>query len=78
METGGRALISPGAGGLRKAFEDVADDLRNQYSIAYRTTNEERDGNWRRVRVDTPGRDLEITCRKGYFASSDDDPPAAP
>lgn len=77
-ETGGRALFTPGAGRLRRAFSDVADDLRNQYSIAYKSTNEARDGKWRRVRVDTPGRDLEITCRKGYFASSEDEPPAAP
>ena len=77
-ETGGRALFTPGAGRLRKAFGDVADDLRNQYSIAYRSTNEVHDGNWRRVRVEAPGRDFEITCRKGYFASLDDDPPAEP
>jgi len=78
-ETGGRALFTPGAGRLRKAFGDVAEDLRNQYSIAYRSTNEKRDGNWRRVRVEaSSGRDFEVTCRQGYFASSDDDPPAAP
>jgi Ca-activated chloride channel family protein len=77
-ETGGRALFTPGAGRLRRAFSEVADDLRNQYSIAYRSTNETRDGKWRRIRLDTPGRDLEITCRAGYFASSDDGPPGAP
>lgn len=72
VETGGRALISPGAGGLRKAFEDVADDLRNQYSIAYISNDEKRDGQWRPIEVNTNGRDLEVSCRKGYYASVDD------
>jgi VWFA-related protein len=73
VETGGRALISPGAGGLRKAFKDVEDDLRNQYSIAYISSDEERDGKWRPIEVRTPGNDLEVSCRRGYFASLDDD-----
>jgi hypothetical protein len=68
-ETGGRALITPSSGKLRKAFGDIADDLRHQYSIAYKSSDETKDGRWRRVQILTPGRDLEITCRKGYFAS---------
>jgi len=77
VETGGRALISPSAGGLRKAFEDVADDLRNQYSIAYISNDEKLDGKWRPIEVNTIGRDLEVSCRKGYFASVDDSPGAS-
>jgi VWFA-related protein len=72
VETGGRALISPGAAGLRGAFKDVADDLHNQYSIAYISTDENRDGKWRRIEMSTPGRDLEVSCRKGYFAPLDE------
>jgi VWFA-related protein len=72
FETGGRAMISPGAGGLRGAFKDVADDLHNQYSIAYISTDENRDGKWRRIEMSTPGRDLEVSCRKGYFAPLDE------
>jgi VWFA-related protein len=72
VETGGRALISPGAGGLRKAFDDVEDDLRNQYSIAYISNYEGRDGKWRPIEVITTGSGLEVSCRTGYFASLDD------
>jgi Ca-activated chloride channel family protein len=67
--TGGRALITPGSGKLRKAFDEVAEDLRHQYSIAYKSTDETKDGAWRTIQVQTPGRELEITCREGYFAS---------
>jgi len=77
-ETGGRALFTAGAGRLQRAFGDVAEDLRNQYSLAYRSSNEARDGKWRRVRVETPSRDLEVTCRQGYFASSEEQPVSVP
>ena len=66
--TGGRLLLSPGARQLRKAFRDVAEDLRNQYSLAYVPSDKAQDGGWRRVQVRTPGRQLEIIGRRGYFA----------
>jgi Ca-activated chloride channel family protein len=66
--TGGRLLISPGTRRLRKAFDDVAEDLRNQYSIAYTSSDPSRDGGWREIEVTVPDRDLEVICRQGYFA----------
>lgn len=69
-ETGGRFLLTPNAGRLRRSFNDVAEDLRHQYSIAYRSDEDDRDGGWRSLQLLTPGRDLDVTCRKGYFASS--------
>lgn len=77
-ETGGRALISPGAGGLRRAFGDVADDLRNQYSIGYISSDDRRDGSWRNIEIRTTSSDLEVSCRKGYFASLDDAEKSSP
>jgi VWFA-related protein len=67
--TGGRALFSPSPGQLRKAFKEVAEDLRNQYSIAYSSSDPSRGGEWREVRVETPGRDLTVISRRGYFAT---------
>jgi len=67
--TGGRALFSPSPGQLRRAFKEVADDLRNQYSLAYNSSDPARDGEWREVRVETPGRELTVISRKGYFAT---------
>ena len=65
--TGGRAMMSKSSGQLRKAFGEIAEDLRHQYSIAYFSTNQHRDGRWRTIRVETPGRDFEIVTRKGYY-----------
>jgi VWFA-related protein len=67
--TGGRALFSPSPGQLRKAFKEVADDLRNQYSIGYSSSDPARDGAWREVRLETPGRELTVISRKGYYAT---------
>jgi VWFA-related protein len=66
--TGGRAVFSKGTGGLRKAFSEIAEDLRHQYSIGYVSTNPSRDGKWRSISVATPGRTLEVVTRKGYYA----------
>jgi len=66
--TGGRAVTSASAGKLRSAFSDIAEDLRNQYSIAYSSTNPDRNGRWRDVDVETPGRTLKIITREGYYA----------
>lgn len=66
--TGGRAVFSKGTSGLRKAFADIAEDLRHQYSIAYVSTNTARDGKWRSISVRTPGRTLEVVTRRGYYA----------
>ena len=65
-------MISSGAGELRKAFRNVAEDLRNQYLLAYVSDDDVRDGGWREIRVLTEGRgELEVITRKGYYAPSD-------
>ena len=66
--TGGRAVMSKNSGQLRKAFSEIAQDLRHQYSMAYSSTNPKRNGKWRTIRVETPGRKFEIVTRKGYYA----------
>jgi len=52
----------------------IATDIRNQYLLAYRSSNTKRDGAFRQVRVllDTPAkRNLVVRTREGYFAPSD-------
>ena len=76
--TGGRMLISPGAGRLRRAFDAVAQDLRNQYSLAYSPSNDAEDGRYRRIEVRVPERNVEVIAKKGYYASSPRDEPSVP
>jgi VWFA-related protein len=72
--TGGRAVMSTSPGRLRKAFAEIAADLRHQYSLAYSSSNATRDGKWRSIEVLTPGRTLEVVTRKGYYAPKNEKP----
>jgi Ca-activated chloride channel family protein len=65
--TGGRALISASTTRLRRAFQDVANDLRNQYAIDYVSDDVRQDGAWREIDVSVPGRELSVITRKGYY-----------
>jgi VWFA-related protein len=76
-ETGGRALISSGAGELRKAFTDVSEDLRHQYLLAYVSTDQRHDGKWREIQVLTARKGLEVITRRGYYAQTEEDSGAA-
>lgn len=66
--TGGSVLFPRKSSTLRKAFEEVTLDLRNQYEVAYSSDNESRDGRWREIRLLPVRDDLEVVTRSGYFA----------
>lgn len=69
--TGGRLLLSQSARRLRNAFDNIASDLRNQYSLAYSSTDSSKDGKWRPIKVSVKGRpDVRVISRDGYFATA--------
>lgn len=72
--TGGRAIFSSRAQKLQRAFDDVAEDLRHQYSLAYTSDDLTRDGKWRATRITIDRPDLVVVTRKGYFAPRDPAP----
>jgi Ca-activated chloride channel family protein len=76
-ETSGGAVLFPKRiGSLKKSFEAVTRDLRHQYSIAYISTNEDRDGAWRTIELSTDVPRHEVVTRNGYFAPSGSSAPA--
>jgi len=70
--TGGRSFSPHGEDGINEAFDQIALELRHQYSIGYEPLNFNSDGKWRRLKAEVappPGtRRLVIRNRKGYFA----------
>jgi Ca-activated chloride channel homolog len=50
------------------AFKRIADELRNQYTLTYISTNEARDGKYRSIAVNLNGTDLIARFRLGYRA----------
>jgi Ca-activated chloride channel family protein len=68
QETGGRVFFPTSAAELPRIYEQIADELSSQYSLAYSSRNQHRNGAWRRiaVRVARPG--LTARTRQGYYA----------
>jgi len=65
-KTGGRFIETPGGPALRDAFTGIANELGQQYTIAYRPVNTNRDGKWRKLEVKVSREDLVVRTRKGY------------
>src|SRR6185295_19527958 len=68
-DTGGRAFMDSNDFG--PAFERVQRDMSAYYLLGYSTTNLNKDGRFRtiRVRVKRPG--AKVEARGGYFADRD-------
>ena len=68
-KTGGRLISTPGGPALRDAFTGIANELGQQYTIAYRPTNTKRDGKWRKLEVKVEREEVTVRTRKGYKIS---------
>jgi Ca-activated chloride channel family protein len=69
--TGGTAFFPLRLEELDALYEQVATEVRAQYTIGYVSTNEKRDGAWRKVEIKVvraDGKDLRVRARKGYYA----------
>lgn len=72
--TGGEAFFPEEVAELKQIFERIAYELKNQYRLAYVSSNKKRDGSWRRIDLkvsDAPERGLKVRAKKGYYAPSD-------
>jgi len=77
-ETGGRSFYPYHVDDLDQSFQDIGDELRNQYSIAYLPTNYVLDGRYHKIRIEIPDhKGYQVRARRGYFASANTNAPAA-
>ena len=67
-ETGGRAFFPFKAEDLSQSFQDIATELRSQYSLAYRSSNVNRDGTFRAIKIEPERKNVKVKSRKGYYA----------
>ncbi len=67
-ETGGRAYLIEDARQLAGIYDQIAQELANQYTIGYVSKNQKRDGAWRRIAVQLTRADSVARTRTGYFA----------
>jgi len=70
-ETGGRAFFPYHVDDLDQSFQDIGDELRNQYSIAYIPTHSQFDGKYHRIRIEVPEhKGYQVRARRGYYAKA--------
>jgi VWFA-related protein len=67
-ETGGRMISVSSEKKLLEAFDEISEELRSQYTLGYYSSNNAKDGKFRKVRVEVANHDLKVLTRKGYYA----------
>jgi len=70
--TGGDAYLPKSLDEVQSTCEQIAHDIRNQYTLAYYPSNAKKDGTFRAVRIDAFANGshtkLAVRTRPGYFA----------
>jgi len=70
-ETGGRVLYPNSFGQLDNIYAEVDEELRNQYTLGYVSTNKLKDGTYRRIQVAVASPDALASARPGYYATNE-------
>ena len=71
-ETGGVAFFTGDMLSLERSFTRISRELRAQYLVTYRPTNDRYDGSFRRIDVQLADRrNLRIRTKRGYNAIAD-------
>jgi Ca-activated chloride channel family protein len=70
--TGGRAFFPDSVYELEDICTKIAVELKNQYVLGYHSTNEAKDGKWRKIRLKlNPPKgisNLSVRGKSGYYA----------
>jgi VWFA-related protein len=71
-ETGGHVFTVDKKHPLNEVFKEIQDELRNQYSIGYTSTNPNRDSTFRHIDIKVDNSDYRVQARNGYYATPND------
>lgn len=69
-DTGGKLFIATEPQQLAGIYGQVAEELANQYTVAYMSTNTKKDGTWRKISMQVLKGDAMPRTRAGYYASN--------
>jgi VWFA-related protein len=72
-ETGGSFFNIDDSRDFDQAFARINEELRNQYSLAFVSSNPLKDGKYRRLKIIPRDQTNRIQARKGYYASKGSD-----
>ncbi|HUR21508.1 MAG TPA: VWA domain-containing protein [Vicinamibacterales bacterium] len=68
QETGGRVFFVEDIAQLPGIYQQIADELANQYSMGYTSKNIKKDGAWRAIVVKVNRPNTAARTKRGYFA----------
>jgi len=71
-QTGGHVFKVDSKHPLNQVFQEIQDELRNQYSISYTPVSTSRDGSFRRIEIKVDNPEDRVQAREGYFATKND------
>jgi len=66
--TGGRMIEVSSEKRLNEAFDQISEELREQYTLGYYPSNTNFDGQFRRIKIEMANKDLKVLARRGYYA----------
>lgn len=68
--SGGKVFSAGDLSEARTAFKSVADEIGTKYSLGYYSTNDKRDGSYRRIKIGLKGlpAGAQVRAREGYTA----------
>lgn len=67
--TGGRVFKVTKEHTLEDAFTELQAEMRSQYTLAYKSTNPDRNGQFREVEIRAKAAGYQVQTRKGYYAT---------
>ncbi len=68
-DTGGRVFRVERKTTLEDIFKQLEDEMRNQYTLSYSSSNTNRDGGFRKLEIKVKNKELKVQARRGYYAS---------
>ena len=67
-ETGGKSFVIDDAKRLPEIYNQIAQELANQYTVGYVSRNQKKDGTWRKITVQMTKPETMARTKAGYFA----------
>src|SRR5262245_33273625 len=67
-ETGGKPFFPKKIQDLAVSFQEIGEELRSQYRLAYIPSNNKADGTFRKIRIDVANKNYKVKARTGYYA----------
>jgi Ca-activated chloride channel family protein len=67
-ETGGRAFFPGKVDELEAVYKEISAELKSQYYISYEPQNTVWDGRWRKIKLSSTRKDVDLRTRSGYYA----------